>query len=891
VPESAPRVVFVDGTNALYRAFFAPMTDLRAPDGTPTKAVLVFTNMLLKTLREEDPDYCAVVFDARGKTFRHAVYRDYKAGRDAQPEDLSVQIPLAREIVAALALPILEVPDFEADDVIATLVRGAPAGARVSVVSTDRDLMQLVDERVQLIDGIRDRRYGPAEVEARFGVPPAQVLDLRALVGDKSDNIPGVRGIGEKGAAQLIREWGDLETLIAHTSEIKAKRAREALSAHADDARLSKQLSTLRDDVPLEGDYERYRRQAPDRERLRLLYRRLGFVRLLESLDAESPAPQAARAATETPEISTVVDADGLAAIAKELSTLQSVALVCVDDGGSAVSARLLGVALAPSRERALWLPLGTGGISFELLGRALGPVLAGDVAWIGADTKRTQALFAEQGLELPAPWFDVELAGPLLDATGPQGVSALAAQLLGRAVPTWEDLAGRGAKAIPARDIPAAELAHWACERVAAVAALRVPLHERLDGLGLTALYEDVELPLTGVLAGMERAGVRVDEGVLADLSREYKGQLGAIEKQIYASAGQEFLISSPKQLQEILFEKLKLPVIRKTKTGYSTDEGVLEQLAAKHELPERILAHRRLSKLVNTYVDALPPLVDPRTGRIHPTYHQLGAATGRLSATNPNVQNIPIRTAEGVRIREAFVPAEGCVLASADYSQVELRILAHFSRDEGLSEAFRRGDDIHRQTAGEVWEVAPEQVTADLRARAKAINFGIIYGLSSFGLANQLGIATAEAQETINTYFARYPGVRRFIDETIEVAKREGAVRTLLGRRRPLPDLNSRNRALRQAAERMAVNTVVQGTAADLIKRAMLAVATALREADSRARMILQVHDELVLEVPVREVEVAVARVREVMEGVMPLEVPLQVDVGVGRNWREAH
>jgi DNA polymerase I len=613
-------------------------------------------------------------------------------------------------------------------------------------------------------------------------------------------------------------------------------------------------------------------------------------VRLVESLDAESPAPAPLRQDVGEIEVDVVSGPSERAALASSLATLPSVALVGVDDGGSVVGARMLGLAVALGPERAAWLPF-EGESGAEALAQALAPVLAGDVAWIGANTKRAQAMFAELGLPLPAPWFDVELAGQLLDATGAQGVAALAAQLLGRAVPTWEDLAGRGARAVGARDLPAAQLARWAGEHALAVAGLRAPLQERLDGLGLAPLYEEVELPLTGVLAEMERTGVRIDEGVLAALERDYRGQLGSIEKQIYAAAGHEFLISSPKQLQEVLFEKLKLPVIRKTKTGYSTDEGVLEQLAAKHELPERILAHRRLAKLVNTYVEALPRLVDVRTGRVHPTYNQLGAATGRLSATNPNVQNIPIRTAEGVRIREAFVPAEGYALLSADYSQVELRLLAHFSRDDGLREAFRRGDDIHRQTAAEVWGADPSEVSGDQRARAKAINFGIIYGLSSFGLANQLGIATAEAQETISTYFARYPGVRHFIDETIASARRDGAVRTLLGRRRALPDLNSRNRSLRQAAERMAVNTVVQGTAADLIKRAMLAVADALRTAGSRARIILQVHDELVLEVPDSELAEMSERIREVMEGVMPLSVPLRVDVGIGRNWREAH
>jgi DNA polymerase-1 len=890
----APRIVLVDGTNSLYRAFFAPMADLRATDGTPTKAVLVFTNMLLKTLREEKPDYCVVVFDARGKTLRHETFADYKAGRDSQPEDLSVQIPLAREIVEALALPIVEVPRYEADDVIATLVTAAPADAHIAIVSTDRDLMQLVDDRVHLLDGIRDRRYDPAAVEARFGVPPAQVLDLRALVGDKSDNIPGVKGIGEKGAAELIRQWGDLETVLAHAGEVKAKRAREALLAQLDAARLSKQLASLHRDVPVDCDFEHYRRREPDRDRLREIYRRFEFVRLLESLDAEAPPPAQPPTTPAAVSVETVSVATGAAQIAARLATLESVAVVCVDSGGTAVSARPLGVALGLSDASAVWIPtgaVGAVGADGEALGSALRSILSGDVAWVGADTKRVQTLFAEAGIALPRPAFDVSLAGQLLDATGATGVAALAAQCLGRSVRRWEELAGRGGKALRAEEISAADLAAWAGEQAAAVHALHVPLQERLQAQGLTRLYEDVELPLTAVVSGMERAGVRVDEEVLARLSHEYVGQLASIEKQIYALAGEQFLISSPKQLQRILFEKLKLPVIRKTKTGYSTDEGVLEQLAAKHELPERILAHRRLAKLVSTYVNALPPLVDPSTGRIHPTYHQIGAATGRLSATNPNVQNIPIRSAEGGRIREAFIAAEGCVLASADYSQVELRILAHFSQDERLREAFRSGDDIHRETAAEVWSVAPEDVTPDQRARAKAVNFGIIYGLSSFGLANQLGIATAEAQETIETYFARYPGVRRFIDETIETAKREGAVRTLLGRRRALPDLASRNRVLRQAAERMAVNTVVQGTAADLIKCAMLAVDEVLHRMRSAARLILQVHDELVLELPVSEVESVVGRVREVMEGVMSLGVPLRVDIGVGRNWREAH
>jgi DNA polymerase-1 len=720
---------------------------------------------------------------------------------------------------------------------------------------------------VVLLDGIKDRRYGPAEVEARFGVPPEKVLDVRALVGDPSDNIPGVKGIGEKGAAKLIAEWGDLENLLAHVEEIGAKRARNALREGAAAARLSKSLATLRVDAPLPLDVAELERSDPDRESLRVLFARLGFTRLLEALGDAGEDPPAGAGAGEVA-VEWIGDAAALRALQQRLLALPLVSVLLVADGEGIVACRPLGVALGLGPERAAFVPLSPNGPSLEEVGEALQPVFAagGNVGWVASDAKRLQGIFAERGLELALPHFDVELAGQLLDASAGRGVSSLAAQYLGRELRSWEDLAGRGAKARKASELALEDVARWAAEQACAVAALVSPLAERLEAAGLAKLFEEVELPLTRVLAGMERAGVRVDEEVLEALSSEYEGALASIEREIHELAGENFLVSSPKQLQQILFEKLKLPVIKKTKTGYSTDEHVLEQLTTQHELPARILAYRRLAKLKNTYVDALPRLVNESTGRIHPTFNQLGAATGRLSAANPNVQNIPIRTEEGARIREAFVPAEGCRLLSADYSQVELRILAHYSGDESLIEAFRSGADVHRRTAAEVWGVAPDDVSADQRARAKAVNFGIIYGLSSFGLANQLGIATAEAQETIATYFERYRGVRRFLDETIARAKQE-------------------------AAERMAVNTVIQGTAADLIKKAMLAVDAALTEGGLSARMILQVHDELVLEVPEPEVEAISALVRERMEDVLPLGVPLRVDVGAGGNWRKAH
>ncbi len=892
-PYRAPvrRLVVVDAANTFYRAFFA-IPPLRSAEGFPTNAVYGFANMLRKVIREEAPDAVVIAQDPPGKSFRSGISDQYKATRDAQPEDLGLQMPVARELIAAWRLPVLEVAGFEADDVIATLVRQAPDDVEVVIVSTDKDLMQLVGDRVRLLDTMKDKRIGPVEVEERFGVPPEKVLDLRALVGDTSDNIPGVKGIGEKGAAKLIAEWGDLETLLAHAGEVKAKRAREALQAQAEEARLSRRLAELREDVPLEFAWDALALPEPDREALLALYRRLGFTRLLEELEEGGGTP----AHEAEVEVDTPGDLAALRDVLSALASAERLALVAVgDDASGGLPGTPAGLAVAGNDGRALFAALGDGPgrMAWPEVASALGAVLAGPAAraWIGRDTKRLQSLLAEAGAPAPPPAFDVEVAAFLLDPAATRTTAALAAQQLGRTLKAWEDLAGRGAKAVAAAELPAEALAHWAADEACALHALVPKLAARLEADGLDPLYREVELPLTCVLSAMERQGVRVDEDVLSALSQEYEKELAVIEGRIYALAGERFTVGSPKQLQQILFEKLKLPPVKKTKTGFSTDESVLEQLAAHHDLPAQVLAYRRLAKLKSTYVDALPPLVNPGTGRIHPVFHQTGAATGRLSSSNPNVQNIPIRTEEGVRIREAFVPAEGCVLVSADYSQVELRILAHFSGDESLLEAFRTGQDIHRRTAAEVAGIATEDVSPDQRAAAKASNFGIIYGSSAFGIANQLGIAQGDAQKTIDAYFERYRGVRRFLDETVERARADGFVRTLLGRRRYLPDLASRNRVLRQAAERMAVNTVIQGTAADLIKKAMVDVAGALSAASLRTRMILQVHDELVFEGPRDEQEALSALAREHMEAVHRLAVPLVVEIGAGGNWRQAH
>jgi DNA polymerase-1 len=892
-------LVLVDAANCVYRAFFAPYPPLRTSKGFPTKAVHGFTQMLRKLLREEAPSHVAVVFDVPGPSFREALYPEYKATREAQPEDLSAQFPVVREIVEAHGLPILEIPGVEADDVIATLVREAPSSLRVTIVSTDKDLMQLVGPRVQVLDTMKDRRYGPAEVEARFGVPPERVLDLRALVGDPSDNIPGVSGIGEKGAAELLRRFGSLDRLLEHACEVPSKRAREALLAQGEEARLSRRLATLKSDVELPLAVDALRPGPVDRARLHALFERLEFTRLLEALDAEpaEPARPAAPGAAE-PTTRLVAGAAELAALARELGGLERIAVELVGVRESALHETPVGLAFALGAGRAAYAvtatAAGRAALPLAQVVEALGPLLAADGRrarpWLARASKHVQTVFAEHGVTLALPAFDPELAAFLLDPAAARGLPALAARFLDERIAAFEEIAGRGARALAPAQLPPESAARWAGQQVCAVARLEAPLAERLEKDGLGPLFE-VELALTAVLSRMERAGVRVDEQVLARLSAEYERELARIEGRVRELAGEPFQIGSPKQLQRILFEKLRLPAVRRTKTGLSTDESVLEQLGREHELPRWILAHRRLAKLKNTYVDALPPLVHPASGRIHPSFHQTGAATGRLSASNPNVQNIPIRSDEGVRIREAFVPAEGCRLVSADYSQVELRILAHYSGDESLLEAFRKGDDVHRRTAADVLGIAPEMVSPEQRARAKAINFGIIYGSTAYGIAAQLGIASAEAQATIDAYFERYRGVRRFLDETVAGARERGFVTTWLGRRRYLPELRSRNRVERAAAERMAVNTVIQGTAADLIKKAMVEVDGLLRSGGYATRMILQVHDELVLEAPRAEVEEVAGRVRGAMESVFALRVPLRVDVGIGDSWREAH
>ena len=881
--------MLIDASSSIFRAFYAIPTLTNAA-GVPTNATLGFTTMVQKTLRETTPDYLVVVWDAPGKKRRKHVYPEYKATRDVTPDDLKTQFANIRRIVEAYGFASLEYEGEEADDVIATLVRAATEKSLdVEIVSTDKDLMQLVNDRVVVIDTMRDRRFGPREVEARFGVPPERVLDLRSLVGDSSDNIPGVKGIGEKGAAKLIVEFGSLDELIERVEEIPAKRAREALRAGVDMARLSRELSRLRDDLPIELDLDRARVAEPDRETLIALFRELEFKRLLEELDAgAAPTP-----AVET-RVRVVQDLAELEALAGKLSRVERLSLSCALEPEDAMRGELVAIALAEASGDAWLISMAQHDPARAL--PLLRPLLESEQrTWIGHDLKRCANALGRRGVELGGELLDVSLAAYVADPSQQvQRPEVLVRTYLGIQLPSAEDRFGKGAKRRTAMEVSAAELG----EHMGAEAAHAMPLHEAVEDQlrerGQLPLYRELEVPLVRVLSKMERAGVRIDLAKLAALDEQLTKRLGDMEVRIHSLAGEAFNIGSPRQLQQILFEKLKLPPSKKTKTGFSTDESVLEDLAAQgHEIPAEILMYRRLSKLKSTYVDALPELVHPETGRIHTTFNQIVAATGRLSSQNPNLQNIPIRTPEGQEIRTAFIPADGCLLVSADYSQIELRVLAHFSEDTGLVEAFRQGADIHVRTASQVFGVPEEEVSAEQRSRTKSINFGIIYGQSSFGLARNLGIAQSEAAAHIKAYFERYPGVKAFLDRAVAEARQRGYAETLYGRRRYLPDLQARNRVQKgAAAERMATNSVLQGTAADLIKKAMVEIdrKLALRGAPE-AQMILQVHDELVFEVQTADLAPLQKLVAEEMRSVAELRVPLEVHVGSGRSWMEAH
>ncbi len=890
--KSPQTLYLVDGSGYLFRAYHA-IQYLSRSDGTPTNAVFGVTRMLLKMLDDRAPEHVAVVMDPPGKNFRHELYPEYKANRPPAPEDLKVQFPLVQRAIEALALPVVVEPGFEADDVIATLAeRAVDEGFEVIIVSSDKDLMQLVGDGISMWDPMRDKQYDPAAVEEKMGVPPAQVGDLLGLMGDSSDNVPGIKGVGAKTAAKLLAEHGDLETILGAAEGMKKSKLRERLIEQADQARLSRQLVGLRTDVELPIGPGDLVRKAPDEQALDAFLAEMEFSNLRRDL--------VGKRTIDTSAYETIRTAAALEAILAEARQTGKLALDLETTSLDALRAQVVGISLCPAEGRAAYVPVGhTGPDAGEQLAvdealALIGPLLSDPhIRLYGQNIKYDLTILKNRHkLAAGAVACDAMLASYVLDpGRSSHGMDALSRDLLGHEPIAYAQVAGKGKQEVTFDRVPVDQATAYAGEDAELTFRLCELLLPRVAKAGLEDLLAGLELPLIPVLMDMELAGVLVDQDVLAGLSEECRRLMERSAARAIELAGHEFNLNSPAQLRVVLFEELGLPVTKKTKSGPSTDQTVLEELAGEHELPGEILTYRSLAKLGSTYLDVLPAMVNPDTGRIHTRFNQAIAATGRLSSSDPNLQNIPVRTELGRRIREAFIAPDGHRLLSADYSQVELRILAHLSGDEALLEAFGQGEDIHARTAARIFDVPPAKVTSQMRARAKAVNFGIVYGQGPYNLARQLGIPQAEAKAIIDSYLERLQGVAAWVEQIHEQARRDKAVTTLFGRRRFLPDIDAKNHNARRNAERIAQNTPIQGSAADIIKRAMLRIHADLAERGLRARMLLQVHDELIFEVPDDELDLLTEVVRERMEGAAELAVPLTVDISDGQSWAEAH
>ena len=887
----------VDGSYYIFRAFYA-VRNMRNSKGMPTNGLYAFTNMLLNLVRDHRPDYLAIAFDPPGDVFRNRLYPEYKANRDAPPEDLIPQFPRFRDIVRSLNVPILEVPDFEADDLIGTMtVRAGLEGIPVTVLSGDKDLAQLVTETVTLYDSMRDKKVGMAEVLERFKVKPSQVADVLGLAGDTSDNIPGVPGIGEKTAGALIAEFGSVENVLANIDKVSGKKRKENLANFADDARLSKELATICCDVPMEWDLEALTLSAPNFEAFDALCHEFEFrrfphvIREIYAVEMEEPEP------TEVAlESTTLATMDSVHEWLAEARSVGAVALVPFVGDGAARDAALVGLALSHTPGKAAYVPVGhmdlmAPRVPEQALLGALRPLLEDaefetpvhDAKWVGH-------VLGARGVTLRGVKTDALLAAYLVDPNRRTlNTEGLAREFLGRKPTALADIRGSGRRAKRLSELPVEAFAPYACEQADTLRRLAPVLHEKM-GPELRKVHDEIELPLLEVLQQLEHRGVRIDTERLERMSGEFHQTLEEVTSEIYAYAGREFTINSPSQLATVLFDELGLPVKKKGKAGPSTDATVLEELWEMHAIVPLVARYREISKLASTYVDALPTLVREDTGRIHTTFNQAVAATGRLSSSDPNLQNIPIRTKEGKRIREAFVPRDGWVLIGGDYSQIELRVLAHMCQDPVLTDAFASGEDIHSRTAAEVLEIAVAEVTSTQRAAAKAINFGLIYGMGAVRLARETGLSRSEAKEYIERYFERISHVKPFMDDLVELARTRGYAETLVGRRRPIPELvYAESRRAYALGERLARNTPIQGTAADIIKIAMINVERRLRADGLQAQMLLTVHDELLFECPKEEVEVASGAIRTEMESAFPLSVPLLVELQSGAAWSE--
>ncbi len=861
----------IDGSSLIYRAFHAIPSTFSTAQGLPTNAIYGFTQSLRKIIKDFDPEYIGIAFDVKGPTFRHELFVEYKAERPPMPDLLSVQIPYIKRVVSAFNIPVLEKESFEADDVIATLVKKfTGSGMKIDIVTGDKDMYQLVNGNVFILDYLSEKEYGPKEVEEKFGVRPEAIRDLLGLAGDSSDNIPGVPGVGFKTAAKLLKQFGSLENVFEHADEVPGEKLKKNLLENKDKAFLSRALATLHPDVPFECALDDLMYSGPDYDLLIPLLKELEFAKILKEFISEvKPEEDVAGDYGKADSI------EKIDALINDLKAAGNFAIT-LSTTEESVTGRLKSVTIGLGPCRAVYIP--ADGLAEEVIVKKLKEVIEdGSIKKNTDDSKALFVFFGDKGVTVKGVKIDTSLASYLLNPSKPgYTIEELAYEYLGR-------VSGEaGEKA----DIETVTRIN--CRKACDILDVSNLLEKKLEEENLSKLYKEIELPLSEVLADMETRGIKVDQEKLRDLSKEIEIELSAIEKRIYAAAGMTFNINSPKQLAELLFGVLKLKPVKKIKAGFSTDAEVLTKLAEKHEVPQHIISYRQLAKLKSTYIDALLLIVNPATGRVHTSFNQTVTATGRLSSSRPNLQNIPIRGEFAGRIREAFVPEEGFTFFSADYSQIELRIVAHMSADPVLMDAFIKDEDVHTRTASEVFGIIPALVTPEMRRRAKAINFGIIYGMGPYGLSTELGISMKEALEYINRYFEHYKMVKKFIDATVEEAAERGYTMTLFGRRRFIPELKSPVEATVRLGSRLAINTPIQGSAADMIKVAMLKIFDHIRKGGFRSRMILQVHDELVFEAAEDERQEIAEVVKNEMEGVISLKVPIKVNTKYGANWR---
>lgn len=902
---SKKKLYLVDGSNYVFRAYYA-IGPLSTSKGLPTNALYGFTQMILKLISQFSPDYMVVAFDTKEPTFRDELYKEYKAHRPEPPDDLVQQFPYFNPILEALNVPILALPGFEADDVIGTVAKKlASDDLEVVVVSGDKDLMQLVDDNISMYDGMKDLHIGKKEVLERFGVGPSQVTEVLGLAGDSSDNVPGVPGVGPKTASKLIQEYGSIEKLIKNADKLSPNIASK-IKENKDKAVLSKKLVTIDVDAPVKFKLADLVVGSPDTKKIRELFTELEFSKLLSTL-----APQ------------TTIDRSGYSVVdsKKELKNwldkvrkLKELAIDLETTSLDVTEAEIVGISIAVSPGEACYIPVGhisqgmtrdffdcisvkEGQLPLQFVLDQIEAVLKDDkIKKIGQNLKYDFSILKHYKIEICGPLFDTMIASYLLNPGSRHNLDLLSEQYLGHKKITYSELVSKGKKEISFGEVEIEKAKEYSCEDVDVALRLYNIFSKRLKEEGLERIFFDIEIPLIEVLMDMELAGIKIDIAELKNLSKEFQCKLDVLQEKIFKEAGEEFNINSPKQLGKVIFENLKIgsPKIgspKRTKTGYSTDVEVLEALAQEHKLPALVLEFRSLSKLKSTYIDALVDMAKKVTSRVHTSFNQTVAATGRLSSSDPNLQNIPVKTEEGKKIRKAFIAEKGKVFLSADYSQIELRVLAHLSRDKALLEAFNNNEDVHAVTASGIFGIPAAKVTKEQRNVGKTVNFSTIYGQGAFGLSKQLGIEIGDAKEYIKSYFERYPSVEKYREKILALARETGLVETLFGRRRHLPDINSRNAMVKQGAERAAFNTVFQGTAADIIKKAMIKIHDELPKKIPSAKMLLQVHDELLFEVAKEDAGTLSKFVKKVMEEVVKLDVPLVVDVGVGENWLDAH